>query len=78
MSRLKRDIEKGIVNQAADIFEAVVLQLNEVSVDLSLLQSETERLLKRANRSRIIAEENSQKLSSVEEDFSDERKQTQD
>ena len=78
MSRLKRDIEKGIVNQAADIFEAVVLQLNEVSVDLSLLQSETDRLLKRANRSRIIAEENSQKLSSLEEDFTDDRKQTQD
>ena len=78
MSRLKRDIEKGIVNQAADIFEAVVVQLNEVSVDLSLLQSETDRLLKRANRSRIIAEENSQKLSSLEEDFTDDRKQTQD
>jgi hypothetical protein len=78
MSRLKRDIEKGIVNQAADIFEAVVVQLNEVSVDLSLLQSETDRLLKRANRSRIIAEENFQKLSSLEEDFTDDRKQTQD
>ena len=78
MSRLKRDIEKGIVNQASIIFEAIVVQLNEVSVDLSLLQSETERLLKRANRSRIIAEENSQKLSSLEEDFTDDRKQTQD